>query len=73
MGVFNTVIFTCPKCDDNVEVQSKAEDGCHEWDQDDVPLLTANHIAGREVWCKKCSQLYTVVVRVVKTVPMGLM
>lgn len=61
MGVYNTVNFTCPKCDKLIEVQSKADDGFTDFSSDKVPINTANAILGNTVWCVPCNRRYRIV------------
>lgn len=62
MGMYDTVHFTCPKCDRDLAVQSKAGD-CRLSDIDcsAVPLDIADDISGEEVFCDPCGRLWTIV------------
>lgn len=61
MGVYNTVIFSCPRCNNRIEVQSKADDGFNEFDSDDVPPATADDIEGQLAWCDRCHNGWMIV------------
>jgi len=61
MGLYNTVVFSCPKCSGRIEEQSKAEEGFREFYSSEVPELTAIDILGGLVWCKDCNISYQIV------------
>lgn len=62
MGMFDSVYLRCPKCNDTVEVQSKAGE-CYlrTYDQDEVPTVIAADINGEEAYCKDCDLTLVVV------------
>lgn len=61
MGCFDSVYFRCPKCDERIEVQSKAGE-CYmgSFDEDVVPVAIANDIQGNSVECGACSRSYVI-------------
>ncbi len=62
MGLYDSVNFSCPRCDDLIEVQSKAgKCVLASFPSDEVPLAIAADIAGEKHWCSKCSREWTVV------------
>ena len=74
MGMYDTVNFSCPKCETDIEVQSKAGDcNLEDFSFREVPPEIAKDIDGEEVRCKKCDSLWAVIRRDPKqTVRMGL-
>jgi len=62
MGMFDSVWFVCPVCDNAVEVQSKAGD-CfmQDFDASAVPIEIASDIGGEPAWCNKCDSHFHVV------------
>ena len=62
MGCFDSVYFRCPRCQDRIEVQSKAaECDLHDYEPDAVPAKIAADIVGERVWCARCDVSWTVV------------
>ncbi len=58
MGMFNTVIFNCPKCGESFEGQSKT--GCcslKTFHQSNVPVADVSGLVDRDglVYCSECS------------------
>lgn len=53
MGLFDSVLFTCPKCEGKVEFQSKAGD-CHmaTFHPSHVPVRVAMDINGKVEMCQ---------------------
>jgi len=73
MGVYNTVNFTCPRCDKRIEIQSSADEGFTDFPSDKVPVNTAEDILGSTVWCVPCNRSYRIVkVDNPQTVQLGL-
>ncbi len=74
MGMFDRVLFTCPKCDAQIEVQSKAVDcTLSDISSSAVPPRIAEDIKGEEVHCKECGTTYMVVALTAPAlIPMGL-
>jgi transcription elongation factor Elf1 len=72
MGMFDTVIFTCPACGGQVEVQSKAgECVLARIDPAFVPIAIAANIDGDVESCDSCNESYTVeAVFPIKTIQM---
>lgn len=69
MGLFDSVMFQCPKCKGTVEVQSKAGDCIlKEYPEDDVPTAIAADIDGEVYWCVVCSEDFRVITTLSKTV-----
>lgn len=62
MGMFDTVNFTCPKCDSIIGVQSKAGD-CTLADipSEAVPIDVAASIVGESVYCDHCDKGWIIV------------
>ncbi len=62
MGIYNTVNFRCPKCENfTIEAQSKAEDGFNNYNYDSVPQKTAEDIVGETVYCTMCNKGYKII------------
>jgi hypothetical protein len=61
MGLYNTVVFNCPRCDARITTQSKADDGYTDFSADSVPVKTAMDILGEIVWCSGCDRDYKIV------------
>lgn len=78
MGMFDTVVFTCPRCDSVLEEQSKAgECVLSRHNNDQVPPEIAKDIEGTDVYCDEdgggCGSTFKIVaLRTISTVPMGL-
>lgn len=55
MGMYDEVVFTCPKCDGHITEQSKAG-ACSlvTYQSDDVPTQIAVDLNGETVWCQNC-------------------
>jgi NMD protein affecting ribosome stability and mRNA decay len=62
MGLFDTVLFTCPECGEKVEKQSKAGD-CYlaEISQSQVPIEIAQDILGQLVKCDDCNFYFHII------------
>lgn len=61
MGLFDSVFFTCPRCEHSLEVQSKmGECVLASIDPDRVPVAIAQDILGETVWCGNCDQTWSV-------------
>ncbi len=57
MGMFDTVIFTCPSCLGEIEEQSKAGDCIlAEHNQDAVPVAIAAELNGTRIVCPHCGK-----------------
>jgi hypothetical protein len=66
MGMYDVVVFTCPRCESDIEVQSKAGDcAMAHIDQGEVPIDIARSIEGETVECesRNCGTVWTVVVK----------
>ena len=63
MGLYDTVWFTCPKCDnEELSVQSKAGDSSlSDYQSDSVPVEIAADVSGDVVYCEDCKQSYKVI------------
>lgn len=72
MGMFDRIWFKCPKCEDNLEAQSKAGP-CVLADHQEaaVPPEIATDLQGQQLWCEHCQCSYTIVM-LKPTVTMGL-
>ena len=61
MGMYDTVTFTCPRCEAQLENQSKAGDcTLQRFDQDSVPVVIAEDIREDTVYCETCQRSWTV-------------
>lgn len=60
MGMFDTVVFTCPKCGDSVEEQTKIGE-CYlaKYDSNHVPPFISQHLEGEITWCQGCGTQFT--------------
>ncbi len=72
MGVFNTIGFTCPRCDAVLEAQSKVDGGCSNYSSNEVPPAIAADIEGDTLYCEACHEHYSVVRKPRQNVSMGL-
>lgn len=55
MGCYDTVHFTCPKCNEKVEVQSKGgKCNLRDYKSSRVPADVGGYIEDREVECESC-------------------
>jgi hypothetical protein len=61
MGVFDTIIFTCPNCQRKITKQTKAG-SCklEDYKQDVVPVDIAVAIKGEKVHCNGCNSDFTI-------------
>ncbi len=61
MGMFDTVIFRCPKCGGQIEEQSKAgECLLKDYNQKEVPVIIAISIEGNMVYCNDCDKSFII-------------
>lgn len=61
MGMFDSVYATCPKCNKEVEFQSKAgECLLNRYSVDSVPPEIARSIDGDSEACEKCGEVLTI-------------
>ena len=62
MGLYDTVIFQCPKCFMSIEMQSKAGD-CHlrDYDCNSVPGEIAQSLVNEYAHCPLCNESFKVV------------
>jgi hypothetical protein len=61
MGMFDRIIFKCPKCNYEIEEQSKAGDCLlRDYSQDAVPLAVAGNIIDGEVYCENCKEHFVI-------------
>ena len=74
MGMYDTVLFECPKCTNTVEVQSKAGAcGLKYYNSDTVPPAIAADIDGDRVYCHDCDASWLVAAKTyTKHIPMML-
>lgn len=74
MGMFDTVVFTCPRCDAQLEAQSKAgKCSLRTINSYEVPIAIAGDLKGESVWCEECQRSWTIVALTLPQVtPMGL-
>jgi len=64
MGVFNSIYLKCKNCGDDIEVQSKADNGCGSyWHGDAIPKVIAEDINNCQAVCLTCGDVYRVGVR----------
>lgn len=63
MGVYDSVLFRCPRCQAEIEYQTKAGD-CHlkDYDMAVVPVKIAVAIEGDPIVCPHCSNQFTIAV-----------
>ena len=61
MGMFDRIIFKCPKCNQDIEEQSKAG-VCllYNYTQEAVPLDIARDILNSDVYCENCKESFVV-------------
>lgn len=74
MGIFDTVYFKCPKCDAEIEEQTKAGDcGMRSYNCDSVPHEIGHDLVGIEIRCLECETLFQVVeIKPIKSMKLGL-
>jgi hypothetical protein len=75
MGVFDTILFACPVCGNQIEKQSKAGDcRLNDYDQCVVPVEISKALENTEVDCSNCGNTFVVkyAFEVPKTAPMVL-
>jgi hypothetical protein len=76
MGMFDTVLFKCPKCGKQLEEQSKAgECLLEDFSENRVPVVIALSIVGNDVYCGDCKETFEVAYQAyepLKTVPIHL-
>ncbi len=63
MGMFDSVLFACPKpeCDERIEAQSKAgECELRNYSPGEVPMVIAGDLHG-EIWHCKCGTVVKIV------------
>jgi hypothetical protein len=61
MGMFDSIIFKCPNCGQDIEDQSKAgECLLYQYDQSAVPLKIAGDILNDEMYCENCKETFVV-------------
>ena len=74
MGCYDSVLFQCPRCDKEIEVQSKAgECAMSHISPSEVPVVIAKSIEGETVRCPQCHHMWSVVAKIkVDVIPMGL-
>jgi transcription elongation factor Elf1 len=75
MGMYDTIKFLCPRCDEEIWVQSKGgEREMAEYEQDSVPYGAAQGVIHKRVTCSKCNRDYSAVILLdpPKVVRMGL-
>lgn len=61
MGMFDSVMFTCPKCRKLIEEQSKAgECRLNTFSENEVPLVIALDIINSIVYCQECKESYKI-------------
>jgi len=61
MGMFDSVIATCPNCGETIEWQTKSG-YCHldvfNIDKENVPIVIANSLNGELEQCSNCKEIY---------------
>lgn len=73
MGMFDTVVFRCPRCDQPIEEQTKAGECClHHHPSDNVPPEIAKSLLGDTVHCSGCNHSWTVVAQPIPNVRLSL-
>lgn len=74
MGMFDSVVATCPKCGCEIEFQSKAGTcNLNRFQLDEVPVEIASNINGELRECENCGEMYRIQIEpVIKTVRMRL-
>jgi transcription elongation factor Elf1 len=62
METANSVIFSCPECNQEVEVRAKAAilNALNLYHEESVPKPIAETIIGNTVYCPKCGDRFTV-------------
>ncbi|QEM06461.1 hypothetical protein DIU31_024180 [Mucilaginibacter rubeus] len=62
METTNSVIFSCPECNQQVEVHAKAAilNTLNLYHEESVPKPIAETIIGNTVYCPKCGDRFTV-------------
>lgn len=61
--MYDSVIFTCPKCSNPIEAQSKAGDcHLHDYPSSAVPIKIAKDVEGDAVWCEHCNESYIAII-----------
>ncbi len=61
MGMYDTVHFRCPRCDNIIAEQTKAGDCVlRDIDSDEVPAEIAVTMIGDEVECDNCHKRWTI-------------
>lgn len=66
MGVFDEVVFACPKCGEHLFIQSKAGDpSMRIYSLDNVPPRIAGDIDGAVVTCEDCSIAWKLTAKVI--------
>jgi hypothetical protein len=64
MGMFDRIIFQCPKCNQGIEEQSKAgECLLYDYTQDAVPMNIARNILNNDVYCENCKETFVIVAK----------
>lgn len=61
MGMFDSIMFTCPKCKEQIEEQSKAgECLLRVYEESAVPLDIAGDIVNSELYCDNCKESFVI-------------
>lgn len=61
MGMYDSIIFSCPNCKTIIEEQSKAGNcELNRYSPNEVPWDIANDVIDSEVWCHNCESTFTI-------------
>ena len=61
MGMFDSIMFDCPGCGNELEIQSKAGDCLLDrFSSESVPLHIAQDICHEQTYCEKCDRWFRV-------------
>jgi len=63
MGMYDTILYCCPKCDQMIEHQSKGG-ACQlqNFQPDKVPMDVAASIKGELIYCTGCQRWWEIIV-----------
>jgi len=61
MGCFDSVYFKCPKCGEEIEEQSKADECCQiNYEPNEVPFKIAASLTGQHIKCYECKTKFVI-------------
>ncbi len=73
MGLYDTVYFRCPKCEELLNTQSKAGDcNLKDYDSDNVPYEIGKSLIGKEIYCNNCGKFQICKFEMPETMRLGL-